>query len=176
MVTLLDRCLDIELLVVDVDGVLTDGGIVYGTDGQEIKQFHVRDGSGLKRWQRAGKKAAVLTGRSSNVVERRAGELGLAPVVQGAGDKLAGLEVILKGTGHSAAQTCYIGDDMPDLPVLSAVRLAVTVADACPEAREVAHYVTIARGGHGAVRETIELILRAQGRWKDTETVVSPTR
>src|SRR5947208_16939162 len=110
-----DRCLAVELLVVDVDGVLTDGGIVYGSDGVELKQFHVRDGSGLKFWERTGKRAAVITGRSSPVVERRAKELGIAAVVQGAADKLAALRHLLNETGLVPEQVCYVGDDVPDL-------------------------------------------------------------
>lgn len=164
MITLFDRCQAIELLVLDVDGVLTNGGIVYGDDRLEIKQFHVRDGSGLHFWKRAGKRAAVLTGRSSSVVSRRAAELGLSPIIQGSGDKLKSFLEVLPGTGLGPEQVCYIGDDLLDLPPMTQCGLAVAVADACPDVREIAHYITSALGGSGAVREVVELILRAQGR------------
>jgi 3-deoxy-D-manno-octulosonate 8-phosphate phosphatase (KDO 8-P phosphatase) len=166
MKTLHERCGPIELLVVDVDGVLTDGGIVYGSDGIELKQFHVRDGSGLKSWERAGKRAAFITGRRSAVVERRGLELGVPFVIQGALEKLSALRQLLAETHLAPEQVCYVGDDLADLPPLRHCGLAVAVADACPEARAEAHYITQAPGGRGAVREAIELILRAQGRWQ----------
>jgi 3-deoxy-D-manno-octulosonate 8-phosphate phosphatase (KDO 8-P phosphatase) len=163
---LAERCAPIEMLVVDVDGVLTDGRIVYGDVGLEIKAFHVRDGSGLKVWRRAGKRAAVITGRASRVVEVRAAELGLSPVFQGVGDKLAAYRQLLAGGRLRPDQVCFVGDDLPDLPLLDNCGLAVAVADACAEARAAAHYVTRAAGGGGAVRETVELILRCQGAWQ----------
>jgi 3-deoxy-D-manno-octulosonate 8-phosphate phosphatase (KDO 8-P phosphatase) len=162
--TLRQRCAAIELLIVDVDGVLTDGGIVYGGSDVEIKRFHVRDGSGLKNWHRAGKRTALLTGRSSSVVERRAAELGIAKVVQGAAEKLPAYRLLLEEMGAAEEQVCYVGDDGPDVPPLRACGLAVGVADGCVEARAVAHYITRAAGGRGAVREVIDLILRCQGR------------
>lgn len=165
MKTLRERCAAIELLIVDVDGVLTNGGIVYGSPELEIKQFHVRDGSGLKLWQRAGKRTALLTGRTSSLVARRAAELNIAWVEQGATEKLPAYRRLLDKAGATEEMVCYIGDDLPDVPPLRACGLAVTVADACGEARAVAHYITRAGGGRGAVRETIELILRCQGRW-----------
>jgi 3-deoxy-D-manno-octulosonate 8-phosphate phosphatase (KDO 8-P phosphatase) len=166
MTTLQERCAGIELLAVDVDGVLTDGGIVYAAGGDELKRFHVRDGSGLKCWEQAGKFAAVITGRTSPAVERRAKEVGVGVVIQGAADKLAALRRVLAHSGVKAEQTCYVGDDLPDLPPLRNCGLAAAPADACPEARADAHYVTRAPGGRGAVREVIELILRCQGRWQ----------
>jgi len=164
-VSLQQRCTAIELLVVDVDGVLTAGAIVYADNGVEVKTFHVRDGSAIKIWHRAGKQAAILTGRSSPVVEIRAKELNVGLIVQGASDKLAGFRQILEASGCCAEQVCYMGDDLPDLPVLRQCCLAVAVADACPEVIANAHYVTRAAGGQGAVREVIELILRCQGAW-----------
>src|SRR5688572_27297017 len=113
-----DRFARIELLLLDVDGVLTDGRVVYTDAGQEIKAFHVRDGSGLKYWRQSGKRVAILSGRSSPVVTRRAAELGIDLVVQGADDKLLALSRILKETGLAAEQVCAVGDDLPDLPVL----------------------------------------------------------
>ncbi len=165
--TLHERCQNIEMLVMDVDGVLTDGAIVYTDRGEEIKAFHVRDGSGLKLWMALGKKAAILTGRKSVVVERRALELGIRSVIQGASDKLMAFDGILTEHNIGESQAAYVGDDLPDVPVLRRCGLALTVVDACPEARDQAHYVTRATGGHGAVREIIELILRAQGRWQE---------
>src|SRR6185437_200081 len=139
------------------------GGIVYGETGAqvslEIKSFHVRDGSGLKLWHRAGKRSAVITGRKSGLVEVRAGELGVSQVFQGAADKMGPLRQLLGETGAAAEAVCYIGDDVPDVSPMRACGLAVAVADACSEARAVAHYITRARGGRGAVRETIERIL-----------------
>jgi 3-deoxy-D-manno-octulosonate 8-phosphate phosphatase (KDO 8-P phosphatase) len=164
--TLEQRCRRIEFLVLDVDGVLTDGRIVYADDGVEIKEFHVRDGAALKLWQREGKRAAILSGRQSRAVEVRAAELGIDPVVQGAAEKLPAYRAILAGTALAPEQVCYVADDVPDLPVLRHCGLAVAVADACPEVREDAHYVTRATGGRGAVREVVELILRCQGRWQ----------
>jgi 3-deoxy-D-manno-octulosonate 8-phosphate phosphatase (KDO 8-P phosphatase) len=165
--TLHERCGNIEMLVMDVDGVLTDGSIVYSDRGEEIKAFHVRDGSGLKLWLALGKKAAILTGRKSAVVERRASELGIRAVRQGAEDKLAAFTELLAEYSLRENQAAYVGDDLPDVPVLRRCGLALTVEDACPEARDQAHYVTRASGGHGAVREVIELVLRAQGRWQE---------
>jgi 3-deoxy-D-manno-octulosonate 8-phosphate phosphatase (KDO 8-P phosphatase) len=165
--TLRERCAAIELLLVDVDGVLTTGGIVYGSPELEIKAFHVRDGSGLKIWHQAGKRTGLLTGRRSPLVERRAAELGIGFVVQGAADKLPAYRRLLEEAGVSDEAVCYVGDDVPDVPPLRVCGLAVAVADACSEARAVAHYLTRTPGGRGAVRETIELILRCQGHWKE---------
>ncbi len=164
--SLIRRCSRIELLVLDVDGVLTDGRIVYSDSGEELKAFHVRDGSGLKLWTSLGKHAGIITGRRSPIVERRARELDIAHVIQGANDKKAALVKMLGDVGVAAEKTCAIGDDIVDLPMLRACGLAIAVADACAEAKEDAHYVTTAPGGRGAVREAIELILRAQGRWQ----------
>ncbi|MBP3957055.1 HAD-IIIA family hydrolase [Gemmata sp. G18] len=161
------RAAAIELLLLDVDGVLTDGRVVYADDGRELKFFHVRDGSGLKLWRAAGKRAAIVSGRDSRAVERRAAELGIHPVLQGRENKLRAFEDVLAQTGLNPEQVCAIGDDLPDVPVLRRCGLAAAVADACPEARAAAHYVTAVPGGHGAVRELIEWLLRAQGRWAE---------
>lgn len=164
--TLAQHCAPIELLLLDVDGVLTDGGILYTEEGVELKQFHVRDGNGLKLWERAGKQSAILTGRTSQVVEVRAAEVGIGRVIQGAADKLPAFRGLLPDTGLRPEQVCFVGDDLPDVPVLRQCGLAVAVADGCPEARAAAHYVTCLPGGRGAVREVIELILRCQGQWQ----------
>jgi 3-deoxy-D-manno-octulosonate 8-phosphate phosphatase (KDO 8-P phosphatase) len=165
--TLSERCTLIELLLLDVDGVLTDGRIIYDEDGVEIKAFHVRDGSGIKLWQHVGKQVAILSGRGSRVVDLRAAELDVTTVIQGARDKLPAYRDILAQTGARPDQVCFVGDDLPDVPVLRHCGLAVAVADACPEVQQEAHYVTRVAGGRGAVRETIELILRCQGSWQD---------
>jgi 3-deoxy-D-manno-octulosonate 8-phosphate phosphatase (KDO 8-P phosphatase) len=164
--TLRERCAAIDWLVLDVDGVLTDGGIVYGGGGLELKQFHVRDGAGLNFWHRAGKHSALITGRDSPVVAVRAAELGVTRVCQGAADKLAVLRRLLAETAARPEAVCYVGDDLPDLPPLRHCGLAVAPADACPEVRSAAHYVTRNAGGRGAVREAVELILHAQGAWQ----------
>src|SRR5213078_1001686 len=148
------------------DGVLTDGGIVHGSGGVELKQFHVRDGSGLKVWHQDGKRSALVTGRTSPAVDVRAAELGIPFVVQGAAEKLAAYRGLLDRTGLPPAAVCYLGDDLPDLPPLHHCGLAAAVADACAEVRAAAHYITRAPGGRGAVREVIELILRCQGAWQ----------
>jgi YrbI family 3-deoxy-D-manno-octulosonate 8-phosphate phosphatase len=161
------RCEAIELVLADVDGVLTNGGIIFDNQGIETKQFHIRDGMGIRLWQRAGYKFGMVTGRSSHIVKLRAAELGVEIVRQTAEDKLPVVEEIVSGLGLELRQVCYIGDDLPDLPVIVAAGLGVAVADACAETRQAAHYVTAARGGEGAVRETIETILKAQKRWDD---------
>jgi 3-deoxy-D-manno-octulosonate 8-phosphate phosphatase (KDO 8-P phosphatase) len=155
----------IELLLLDVDGVLTDGSVVYSDAGEELKRFHVRDGSGLKLWRAAGKRAAIVSGRASAAVERRAAELGIAPVLQGRDDKLRAFEEVLAALGLTADRVCAVGDDLADLPILTRVGLAVAVADACPEVRAAAHRTTITPGGRGAVREAVEWLL--QGRWDE---------
>lgn len=165
--TVAKRCQTIELIVSDVDGVLTDGSIVYNNEGIETKRFHIRDGLGIKVWQRLGGKFGLVTGRNSHIVNLRAGELGIEIVRQGTEQKLAALRELSGQFGLRPEQICYIGDDLPDLPAVRWAGLGVAVADGCSEVREAAHYVTTLPGGRGAVRETIELILRAQQRWDD---------
>jgi 3-deoxy-D-manno-octulosonate 8-phosphate phosphatase (KDO 8-P phosphatase) len=165
-VKLAQRCAAIELLLLDVDGVLTEGGITYSDHEVELKTFHVRDGSGLKLWQIAGKRCAILSGRTTRIVDVRAAELQIAPVLQGVADKLSAFRQLLADTGLRPEQVCFVGDDVPDLPVLRHCGLAIAVADACPEVVLQAHYVTRAAGGRGAVREAIELILACQGQWQ----------
>jgi 3-deoxy-D-manno-octulosonate 8-phosphate phosphatase (KDO 8-P phosphatase) len=167
MSALRERAAAIKLLVLDVDGVLTDGRITYTEHGVEVKSFHVRDGSGLAFWQRLGGRVAIVSGRTSKTVEVRAAELGIALVIQGAREKRPALERVLAETGLRATDACAVGDDLPDLPLMRACGLAVAVADACPDVRAAAQYVTQAAGGHGAVREVVELLLRTQGRWNE---------
>jgi 3-deoxy-D-manno-octulosonate 8-phosphate phosphatase (KDO 8-P phosphatase) len=155
----------IRLLILDVDGVLTDGRIIIDDRGVEQKHFDVRDGAGLKYWHRAGHASAILTGRESPAVARRAAELGIAIVRQNAKDKVAAYESILAEAGVTDEEVAYVGDDVTDLPVLRRVGFSVAVADGAPEARAAALYVTQRPGGRGAVREVIEKLLRLQGRW-----------
>lgn len=164
--TLAERCRRIELLVLDVDGVLTDGGIVYTDNEVEVKHFHVRDGAGLKIWELVGKRSAIITGRTSKIVEVRGAEVGVGWIFQGATHKTPAFRELLAKATVTPEQVCYVGDDVPDLPLLHASGLAVAVADACPEVRAAAHFVTRAVGGRGAVREVIELILGCQGLWQ----------
>jgi 3-deoxy-D-manno-octulosonate 8-phosphate phosphatase (KDO 8-P phosphatase) len=165
--TLDGRCQNIELILSDVDGVLTDGSLVIDNQGIETKRFHIHDGQGVRLWQKAGGRFGVITLRSSQVVKLRAEELGIGLIRQGVEDKRETVKEILAELGLSAEQACYLGDDLPDLPVVRLVGLGVAVADACEELRQAAHYVTSRPGGCGAVRETIELILKAQRRWED---------
>jgi YrbI family 3-deoxy-D-manno-octulosonate 8-phosphate phosphatase len=162
-----DRCQAIELVLADVDGVLTDGKIVFDNQGIESKHFHIRDGLGIKLWQRAGGKFGLATGRSSHVVKVRAAELNIEIVRQGNEEKLHVLQQLMTEFTLRPEQVCYIGDDLPDLAAVRHAGLGVAVADACPELRQAADYVTTAIGGSGAVRETIELILKSQGRWQE---------
>jgi len=160
-------CQAIELILADVDGVLTDGRIVVNNQGIETKQFHIRDGMGIRLWQRAGYRFGVVSLRSSQIVKMRAAELDISIVRQGTSDKLTTALEIISQLGLTPQQVCYIGDDLPDLPVVRTVGLGAAVADGCGELVEAAAYVTKAPGGRGAVREVIELILKAQGRWDD---------
>jgi len=161
------RCQQIELILADVDGVLTDGRLVVDNQGIETKQFHIRDGMGIRLWQKAGYRFGVMTARSSHVVRMRAAELDIEIVRQGTDNKLATTREIMAELGLTARQTCFLGDDLPDLPVIRAAGLGIAVADACAEVRQAAHFVTSAGGGAGAVREVVELILKAQRRWDD---------
>ncbi len=162
-----DRCQAIELILTDVDGVLTDGGVIFDNRGIESKRFHIRDGLGIKLWQRAGGKFGIITGRSSHVVELRAAELGINLVRQGTDDKLTAAQDICRELNLKPEQVCYVGDDLPDLLLARHVGLAVAVGDACAELRAAAHHVTGAAGGAGAIREVVELILKAQQRWAE---------
>lgn len=156
----------LDTLVLDVDGVLTDGKVILTPGGDEIKEFHVRDGSGIKYWQRVGNRLAIISGRSSPAVMRRAEELGVSAVRLNAKDKAPALEEILRELDVTPDRVAAVGDDLPDIPLLRRVAFPVAVADAVDEVRGVAAYVTQARGGCGAVREVIELILRKSGKWE----------
>lgn len=155
----------VTLLLLDVDGVLTDGGIVYDDAGREIKRFHVRDGHGIKMLQRAGVAVGIITGRTSGVVAVRAKELGISLVRQGAVDKEAAWREILALRGCSPEATAYVGDDIVDLPLMKSVGFAAAPADAESYVLEAADFVSSRAGGQGAVREIVEFILRSGGRW-----------
>ena len=155
------------MILSDVDGVLTDGTIWYDNLGVEAKPFHARDGQGVKLWQQAGYDFGIVTGRSSQIVQFRATDLGIVLVRQGVADKLETVREILQQTQLTFDQICFIGDDLPDLLPIRHCGLGVAVADAVQEVVHAADYVTRYPGGRGAVRETIELILKSQNRWAD---------
>lgn len=155
----------VTLLLLDVDGVLTDGGIVYDDEGREIKRFHVRDGHGIKMLQRAGVAVGIITGRTSGVVAVRAKELGITLVRQGATDKVAAWREILASRGDPPEVTAYVGDDIVDVALMKSVGFAAAPSDAEPYVLEAADFVSSRAGGHGAVREIVEFILRSGGRW-----------
>lgn len=157
----------IRLLVLDVDGVLTDGQLHFDATGQEIKSFHVRDGAGIKAVQRAGIQVAVISGRSSPATTTRMRELGIEQVLQGHEDKLAALREILAKTGIDSAVTACIGDDVADVAVMKIVALPIAVADAHSSACDAARWVTRLPGGFGAVREVCDLLLHAQSHGVD---------
>jgi 3-deoxy-D-manno-octulosonate 8-phosphate phosphatase (KDO 8-P phosphatase) len=161
------RARRIKLLLMDCDGVLTDGRLELLENGDEQKTFHARDGQGLSLFHRAGLKIGIISGRTSSAVERRARDLSMTYVRQYAKDKIKALDEILAEAGVSIDECAYIGDDLGDIPVMLRVELAVAVADAVAETRQAAHYVTELRGGYGAVREVTDLILKAQGRWNE---------
>ena len=156
----------IQLLVLDVDGVLSDGRLVIHGDGSESKCFHTLDGHGIRMWQRAGLQVALLSGRHSEPTQRRAEQLEIGHVLQDCHFKLPALEKLMAELELSPEQVAYIGDDLPDLPAIRHVGFWVAVADAVAEVRARADYVTTCGGGRGAVREVIELILKTSGRWQ----------
>ncbi len=160
---LLERAKKIRLLALDVDGVLTDGKLYFDTAGNELKAFNTRDGLGLKALQRCGIQLAIITGRASPMVTRRAVQLDIDFVYQGSENKLVAYIDLLQKTGFEDGQLCYAGDDWIDLPVLLRAGLAITVPGADREVKDRVHWVTTHAGGDGAVREICDLILRSQG-------------
>jgi len=157
----------LELLVLDVDGVLTDGGIQIDHRGVETKTFHVRDGLGLRIWMNLDFEVALITGRSSMIVQHRADELGVSHVFQGVTEKVRVFGELLNNLGLKASQAVVMGDDLPDLPMMRLAGYPMAVADAAEEVRQAAEFVTIRPGGRGAVREAIEHLLKEMGRWDD---------
>lgn len=164
MDTLIERANDVRLLVLDVDGVLTDGRIYFSSRGEHMKCFHVRDGAGIVQVLRAGLQVAVISGRQSRAVERRMSELGVTWVRQGIEDKLSALRELLDMLGIGPQAVATVGDDVADLAMFEVARLAVAVADAHPSVKSRAHFITQAAGGQGAVREVCDLILESHRR------------
>jgi 3-deoxy-D-manno-octulosonate 8-phosphate phosphatase (KDO 8-P phosphatase) len=162
-----ERAARIKLLLMDCDGVLTDGRIWLFDDGEEQKGFHTRDGLGIDLLHRAGLRSGIISGRTSRAVETRAHTLGMSFVVQGHENKVQAFADVLAQASVVNTEVAYIGDDLNDIPLIVKSGLGVAVADAALETREHAHYVTKALGGFGAVREVIELILKSQDRWDD---------
>jgi 3-deoxy-D-manno-octulosonate 8-phosphate phosphatase (KDO 8-P phosphatase) len=173
-VSISDKASLVRLLLFDVDGVLTDGSILLRADGSETKRFHVRDGAGLVFARRAGLLTGMLSARTAAATAARGAQLDVTVVVQGAGDKLAAYERILRDHGLSDEQVAFMGDDLPDLPVLARAGLTAAPADAVEEVRLRVDWVSAARGGCGAARQLVELVLRAQGRWDGVLRRYSP--
>jgi 3-deoxy-D-manno-octulosonate 8-phosphate phosphatase (KDO 8-P phosphatase) len=163
MQDILEKAAQIKLVIFDVDGVLTDGGLFFGDDGQEYKAFYSRDGLGMKLLQRSGVEIGVITARSSNVVMHRMENLGIKHVHQGRLDKLSAYHEMIKELNLTPEQTAYVGDDVVDLPVMQIVGLAIAVADAHPMVKQHAHWTTQHGGGRGAARDVCELIMEACG-------------
>ncbi len=161
------RARRIKLLLMDCDGVLTDGRLLLVGDDDEQKTFHARDGQGISLMHRAGLQTGIISGRKSKAVERRAHDLKMAYVHQYVRDKIKVFDEIIAEAAVAAEECAFIGDDLADIAPMSRVGLAVAVADACDETKEAAHHVTQLKGGGGAVREVCELILKAQGRWEE---------
>ncbi|QEG24488.1 KdsC family phosphatase [Mariniblastus fucicola] len=161
------RMQGIQLILSDVDGVMTSGGITYDNQGVETKTFHVRDGMGIKLWQRTGYRFGIITARSSHIVKLRMDELGVDLVRQGAENKLDIAKGIMDEMSLSLEQVCYIGDDLTDMALLENVGLSASVSDGAPEVKKVAHMVTKSAGGQGAIRELVEAILKGQNRWQE---------
>jgi 3-deoxy-D-manno-octulosonate 8-phosphate phosphatase (KDO 8-P phosphatase) len=158
---------DLRLLCLDVDGVLTDGGIHLDDHGIETKRFHVRDGTGIRIWQRLGFEICVVTGRQGVAVRHRMNELGVRHILQGQQDKLPGFMTLLKKLDLDPQQAAVLGDDLPDLPMMRRCGYPMAVADASPEVRDAAHFTTLRPGGHAAVREAIEHLVKGLGRWNE---------
>lgn len=163
MKDIFEKAAQIRLVVFDVDGVLTDGSLYLGDDGQEYKAFHSRDGHGMKMLKRTGVQIAVITGRTSQVVVHRMANVGVEHVYQGHTDKLPAFEALLAKLGLAAQQTAFVGDDVVDLPAMRRAGLAIAVQDAHPLVKAHAHWQTPNRGGRGAARDVCELIMEAQG-------------
>jgi len=160
------RARSIRLLILDVDGVLTDGQLLYGSSGEALKRFHIHDGLAFVAWKRAGHSVAVLSGRRSRAVARRMAELGVTGVHQGLARKGPAYQALLGRLGCQDEEVAVMGDDLTDLPLLARAGLAIAPANAVREVKARAHLVTRLAGGMGAVREAVETILRAQGRWE----------
>lgn len=163
-----EKIQSVRILILDVDGVMTDGGIIFDHQGNEAKKFDVRDGHGIKMLMRTGVEVVILTGRTSQAVGYRALDLGISEVYQGIRDKMVVFEKILKEKNILPAQVAYVGDDVVDIPVLKRVGFSATVADGSDYVKGVVDYIAERGGGRGAVREICELIIKAQGKWMET--------
>lgn len=163
----LNKLKHIKLLILDVDGVLTDGGIIYNDNGVETKAFNVKDGLGIKLLMKAGIRLCILTGRSSDALYKRCNDLGIDFILDGVGNKADMLDVILDHSGLAFEEVAFMGDDLPDLALMKMVGLSIAVADAHERVRKAADMVTSTKGGAGAVREACEAILSAKGLWED---------
>jgi 3-deoxy-D-manno-octulosonate 8-phosphate phosphatase (KDO 8-P phosphatase) len=161
------RAARIKLLLMDCDGVLTDGRLTLLENGDEQKTFHVRDGHGIVLLHRAGLKTGIISGRKSISTDRRAQDLGISYVIQNSLNKIKDFEELLVSIDVPESEVAFVGDDVTDIPLMQRAELAVAVADATEETRNAAHWITSAPGGYGAVREVAELILKAQGRWHE---------
>jgi len=164
--TIKERLQKVKLLIMDVDGVLTDGKIIFDDRGGELKFFDVQDGLGVVILRRAGIKTAIITAKGSKVVERRSADMQVDKLYQDADDKTVAFEHLLQELDLKAEEACFIADELIDLPVIKKAGFAVAVKNAAPEVKEHAHYITKRSGGNGAVREVIEMILKAQNKWK----------
>ena len=162
---MVERASRVRVLLLDVDGVLTDGRLHMRSDGSEGRSFHVRDGLGVRMAQRGGLTCGIISGRDSRVVAARAAELDITEIHQGILDKVGCFEKIRTRLELAGEQFCFVGDDLLDLPLMRRIGFAAEPGNAAPEVREAAHYVTLADGGRGAVREVIDLVLRATGKW-----------
>jgi 3-deoxy-D-manno-octulosonate 8-phosphate phosphatase (KDO 8-P phosphatase) len=169
-----ERASKVRLLLFDVDGVLTDGVVIMHADGSESKGFHIRDGAALVWAQRAGIPVGLISARASGATTERAAQLDIRIVVQGVASKLAAYEQIVRDAKLSDEAVAYMGDDLVDLAVLARAGLAAAPADAAPEVRAKAHWVSAATGGRGAVRELVEMVLKAQHRWDDVVRQFQP--
>jgi 3-deoxy-D-manno-octulosonate 8-phosphate phosphatase (KDO 8-P phosphatase) len=165
-ITLPNKLKDIQLLLLDVDGVLTDGSIIYSGEDSETKVFNVKDGFGLKLVMAAGIKVGLVTGRTSRALHRRCRDLGIRYIYDGVQQKAPLLDKIITETGVAAANTAFIGDDLPDLPLMRRIGLSIAVADAHEVVRDYSDWITSAPGGRGAVREVCDALLKARGDWE----------
>jgi 3-deoxy-D-manno-octulosonate 8-phosphate phosphatase (KDO 8-P phosphatase) len=169
------RAASVRLLCLDVDGVLTDGTVQLDDLGHETKRFNAKDGLGISLWRRLGGEVAVITGRAGLAVRHRLEELGVRHLYSGSHDKLKDLHAAAEACGVPLSAVAFVGDDLPDLPAMRACGYPVSVHDAAAEVRAAAAFVTAASGGHGAVRETVEHLLRTQDRWNEALAMFDPS-
>lgn len=165
---LTERAKQIKMIVLDVDGVLTNGLMYFDREGESLKAFHVHDGLGIALAHNAGIQTAIITGRTSEMVRLRAAELQIDDLYQGTLTKITAIQQLIVKYTLTLSQICYVGDDLNDLPLLEQVGLACAVANAVDEVKAVSHFMTSLPGGAGAVRQVIEMILKAQGKWEST--------